>query len=553
MCLFSGDRVMPILLRDYETRSQLLLKAVGSWKYSTHASTDVWCCAYAVDDGPIQLWIPGDPVPPAFIEAANNPDWLVAAFNDSFERLIERHIMVPRYGWPEIPIERHRCLQAAALALALPASLVRRGRCAASLSSAKIQPGDATCWRCRGLASRALAKIPLASTGSMTPSGALSSMPTPNRTLPPSARCISALASCRPKNKRIGFSTRRSTTAVFHIDRKLLDAAIKIAEAAKHEIDVELPSITEGAVSSINQTAKMLAWLSANGCAVADLQKPTLQKVLNRGRRCRRPPVALIELRLDGAHAAALKLHTMRNWMSDDDRIRGCFRYHGASTGRFTSLGVQAQNMKRAGVKDMAAAIEAVGTGDLNHLRSRYAQPMSVIGDIARALVCAPPGRRLIIADLSGIESRMTAWVSGQQSKLDQWANFDRSGNPEDEPYLITGHKIFGLPKDRAREPGKTGDLAFGYMGGVGAWMKLAPPGDTSTEIEIKRRQQIWRRAHPHTVRFWHALDRAAKSAMRHPDKIVPCRGLAFRYCARFVPAHAAAERTERSPIPSPS
>ena len=23
----------------------------------------------------------------------------------------------------------------------------------------------------------------------------------------------------------------------------------------------------------------------------------------------------------------------------------------------------------------------------------------------------------------------------------------------------------------------------------------------------------------------WHALDRAAKSAVRHPDKIVPCRG----------------------------
>ena len=49
---------MPILLRDYETRSQLLLKAVGSWKYSTHATTEVLCCAYAVDDGPIELWIP---------------------------------------------------------------------------------------------------------------------------------------------------------------------------------------------------------------------------------------------------------------------------------------------------------------------------------------------------------------------------------------------------------------------------------------------------------------------------------------------------------------
>ena len=60
---------------------------------------------------------PGDPVPPEFVEAAQNPDWVVSAFNDQFERLIEQHIMGPRYSWPTVPIERHRCTQAAALAL----------------------------------------------------------------------------------------------------------------------------------------------------------------------------------------------------------------------------------------------------------------------------------------------------------------------------------------------------------------------------------------------------------------------------------------------------
>ena len=120
--------------------------------------------------------------------------------------------------------------------------------------------------------------------------------------------------------------------------------------------------------------------------ALSDLQKPTLQKALIRAEL---PPAArrLMELRLDGAHAAALKLTTMRNWMVEDDRIRGAFRYHGASTGRFTSFGVQLQNMKRAGTSDMADAIAAVMTGDLNHLRKHYAQPIEVIGDITRALV----------------------------------------------------------------------------------------------------------------------------------------------------------------------
>jgi len=113
---------MPILIRDYETRSTLDLPDVGAWRYSQHASTDIWCCGYAVDDDPIELWLPGDPVPAAFTEAANNPDWLICAFNDQFERLLEQHILGPRYGFPLVPIERHRCLQAAALALALPAA-----------------------------------------------------------------------------------------------------------------------------------------------------------------------------------------------------------------------------------------------------------------------------------------------------------------------------------------------------------------------------------------------------------------------------------------------
>jgi DNA polymerase len=114
---------VPVLYRDFETRSIIDLRKCGAYQYASHPSTDVWCCAFAVDDGDIRVWIPGDDVPPEFIQAAHDSDWLVSSFNDTFERLIEREIMGPRYGWPQIPIEQHRCSQAAALALALPASL----------------------------------------------------------------------------------------------------------------------------------------------------------------------------------------------------------------------------------------------------------------------------------------------------------------------------------------------------------------------------------------------------------------------------------------------
>jgi DNA polymerase len=91
---------VPIIHRDYETRSPLNIKKVGAWRIATHPDTDVWCCAFAVDDGPVKLWKPGDPVPAEFIAAAEDPSYLVAAFNDQFERLIEAHILGPRYGWP---------------------------------------------------------------------------------------------------------------------------------------------------------------------------------------------------------------------------------------------------------------------------------------------------------------------------------------------------------------------------------------------------------------------------------------------------------------------
>ena len=117
------DSTRHVLHRDYETRSRAILKIIGAQRYAVDLTTEVLCCCYAVDDDPVKLWRPGDPVPSEFVLAAQNPNWIVTAFNDAFEAAIEKSIMAPRYGWPVIPIERHRCTQAMCLALGLPARL----------------------------------------------------------------------------------------------------------------------------------------------------------------------------------------------------------------------------------------------------------------------------------------------------------------------------------------------------------------------------------------------------------------------------------------------
>jgi len=269
------------------------------------------------------------------------------------------------------------------------------------------------------------------------------------------------------------------------------------------------------------------AWLGEHGCEVKDIQKGTLRHAL---RRQGLDPVVrrVIELRISAAHAAAAKIDTLLAWRHADGRVRGTLRFHGAGTGRWTGHGPQPQNFKRDsdGIDTKIAAIMDGGAG--------LASPLEAVGDIARAMICAAPGHRLLIGDFSGVESRVTAWVSGQQSKLEQWAMFDLTGNPEDEPYYILGRQC-GQPVETARPTGKTADLAFGYMGGPGAWDKLAPENDTTSEAGKRRYQQTWRSAHPQTVAFWHGIDRTAIAAVRNPNSTFPYKRFKLSYDGTFL------------------
>ena len=113
---------------DVETRSAVNLKRVGPWVYAQHPSTDLWCACWAIGDGAIQTWRPGDPPPTELVEhvAAGHP--LVAHNAMSFERVIWRHVLATRYGWPEPALEQWHCTGALAAAMALPRSLDEAAR-----------------------------------------------------------------------------------------------------------------------------------------------------------------------------------------------------------------------------------------------------------------------------------------------------------------------------------------------------------------------------------------------------------------------------------------
>jgi DNA polymerase len=68
---------MPDLFWDIETRSPVSLEDAGAWRYAADPATEVLCIGFAVDDGEVQIWTPGQPVPEVFITAATDPTWCV--------------------------------------------------------------------------------------------------------------------------------------------------------------------------------------------------------------------------------------------------------------------------------------------------------------------------------------------------------------------------------------------------------------------------------------------------------------------------------------------
>ena len=525
-----------VLHRDYETRSRVDLRKIGVHRYAADPSTEILCAAYAVDEGPVQLWRPGNQIPAEFLEAAADPNWTVCAHGDAFESAIEQHVL-HLLGWPIIPLLRHRCTQAMCLVLGLPAKLSAAAD-VLELENRKDAAGQKLMHQ--------LSKPRRAHQGE-DPTGTYW-FDDADRLQRLCEYCQQDVEVERELHDRLRSLSNaehalwalscRINERGFHVDRQFAEAARRIAQAAAPELDAELAKLTAGAVTGINQVARMLQWLQGQGCTVQTLGRKTVKNLLEQAEL---PSTVhrVLELRLGGAQAATKKIDSLLDRAGDDDRVRGAFRYHGASTGRWAGEGFQPQNLKRPLVDDLAAAIDAVATGDYEHVKKLYPRPLAVVGDCSRSMINAAPGHLMIGADFSAVESRVLAWIAGEGWKLDAYRRFDATRDPSDEPYCETACKIFRVPsgsytKDSPeRSVGKTCDLAFGYQGGLNAWRKFEP--DKFTDAEVETFKTEWRAAHPATVKFWYDIDRAAVLAVRERGQVVRCGRIDLKSTGAFL------------------
>lgn len=312
------------------------------------------------------------------------------------------------------------------------------------------------------------------------------------------------------------------------VDVEGIKAAISLMDNLEEHGTATLKHITNEKVTSGGEIDKILAFCAEHDEHLPDLTADTVEEWLER-RDLPEVVRKVLELRQLLSKASAKKLQRMLDWMCEDGRIRGMLQYHGSGTGRWAGRGPQPQNFPRGDEEilklGMEVLMDAIKLADINALGMFYGDDKiaDAVASSLRGMFIAGPGKDFIVGDLSAIEARVAAWVSGEQWKLDAFAAIDRGEGYKGSAdiYLATASGVYGYPcltketHKAERQTGKTCELAFGYQGGVGAWRKF-DSSDKWTDEEIQEKKHAWRDAHPNLVEFWYEIEKAAVACVKH-------------------------------------
>lgn len=566
------------------------IKAVGSAAYCSHPTAEVLCLFYDLKDGRgRRFWTPGMPNPTDLIQHYTSGA-LIEGHNVEFEFDVIHYICVPKYGWPEIPVEALRCSMAKAAAFGLPRAL-------ADVCGALGLPADVAKQK---HGSQLIAKY-------CVPKNPTKRDPRRRRYL--TDDLADAAAMYRYNEGDIIAEDAVSLRcpelddfelAVWHMnvrvnrrgvaaDVEALNALINVLESAIAKYEPMLTNITRGHVNKVTELPKMKEFAQSRGVAVDSLDADAMESLLATGNPHNLPPDVLdmLKLRDKMGGSSVKKVYAIERQLCADGRLHGLFAYAGAGrTKRFAGRGPQPQNLASTGPKIVRCdpfggcghhydprhlgcpwcgtpsefneqvdwnvdavdnAIKCALAG-LESVEYVFGDPFEIVKSCLRGLFVAAPGHDLICSDYSAIEAVVLAVLAGEEWRLEVFRTHGKiyemsaaavSGVSFEEMMAHAGYLDLTVPywweQKRTGEHhplrkklGKVAELASGYQGSVSAWRNFGADEYFDTDEEILAAVRAWRKSNPNIVQLWYALEECAKDAIRDPGAWKSYRDIAY-------------------------
>ena len=512
---------MKTLSLDLETYSSVDLGKSSVYRYVESPDFDILLLGFSADGSPVQVvdLAQGEQIPPEVVDALTDDAVSKWAFNASFERVclsewLRRHGYPLRndyYSVPDDPCMGYldptgwHCTMIWAAYLGLPLSLKDAGS-ALGLDKQKLTEGkDLIKYFC----------VPGKDGQRHLPADAPDKWATFKAY---NLRDVETEMSIQERLRK--YPVLDAVWDQYHLDQQINDrgiavdmtlvhSAIAIDERSHEELTAKLQELTM--LENPNSVQQMKDWLAENGLETETLGKKQVAELL---KTAPEPLQPVLGLRQQLAKSSVKKYQAMEATVCADGRVRGCFQFYGARTGRWAGRNIQLQNLPQNKMPDLEQARAIVRAGDYDAVRMLYDSTPDVLSQLIRTAFVARHGCTFFVADFSAIEARVIAWLAGEDWRQQVFAEGK-------DIYCASASQMFGVPVEKhginghLRQKGKIAELALGYGGSVGALKAMGAIEMGLQEEELKPLVDAWRTSNPMIVKLWWAIDDAVMTAIR--------------------------------------
>jgi DNA polymerase len=548
---------------DIESFGVINLPKVGVYRYAENQFTEILCISFAFGDEPPSLWIPDAFLPKDLqlriakymlsIKGGCYIGWKVPrplswhadnggefrAHNAQFERVMLNGSPGRKIKFPKTKRSQWVCTAAKAAVLALPRDLGRLcNTTALDTPHKKDENGKGDMMRITKPRKPSKNNSATRWTPDNAPDKFFNMWTYCVDDVYTERDCDHAMIELTPDNRKIYLLDQIINDRGWKVDLDRVADVQCLITSYKDKLKKKCREITG---LNPTQTQKFAEWIRNQGVQIDNLQAQTIKDALKRPDL---PQDARWALRIRSLHEmkAPTKYTAMQRAVCQDGALHGMFLFNAASTGRWSSLIVQLQNLFRPIIDDPETAIEAFRARSVSWIKILYDKnPMKIFASCVRGMLIPRDGRDLLCADFNAIEAVIVAWLSDSKDKL---KIFRTHGLVYEYTAAKIFHMSFKLTDLKAMKKrfgikrllGKIAELALQYGGGGAAFVKMAQ--QFSVNVNFKQGEQIkydWRGANLKIVQLWDDIEIAMFNAIEQPGVTFKASKLMFRVVGDFL------------------